>query len=188
MTDYLLNFARFYATIKHGNQLYAGNLPYSKHLDDVEKQVQKWFDHYYLLENRPGPFDHFNLLHSHLDDFLAIARLHDVLEDCPTVKKKELVELFGNFVAEIVWCVTNEPGPNRKIRHALTYPKIRNNPAAVFIKLCDRISHVEHGGSMVGMYAEEQEDFERNLRTSGQFDAMWEHLKALLRDYEEYLP
>jgi (p)ppGpp synthase/HD superfamily hydrolase len=169
----LLNFARYYATTKHGNQLYGGNLSYGKHLDDVEKQVNKWID--CIWNDIPFtvvPFDAQNKL-------LAIARLHDVLEDCG-VKRKELEELFGEFVGGIVWLVTNAPGNNRKIRHALTYRKTRKHPLAVFIKLCDHIANIEQGGSLVGMYRKEHEDFERALRTKGQFDSMWKHLAKLL--------
>lgn len=47
-------------------------------------------------------------------------------------------------MAEIVFCVTNEQGRNRKERIKRTYPKIRNNRWAQFVKLCDRIANVEH--------------------------------------------
>ena len=50
--------------------------------------------------------------------------LHDVVEDTET-KLKEVEEMFGPEVARLVSAVTNEDGPNRKVRHALTYPKIR---------------------------------------------------------------
>lgn len=182
MTSILLNFARYYATTKHVNHLYAGNLPYSKHLDDVEKQVEKWME--CIWKEVP-----FNILPNEdvLSHLLAIARLHDVVEDCG-VKQKEIEENFGQFIAEIVWRLTDELGHNRRIRHALTYPKIRKHPAAVFIKLCDRIANVEQGGSLVSMYAEEQEDFERALRTKGQFDPMWDHLNSLLEENKEYVP
>lgn len=158
----LVNFARYYATTKHAGQLYGGSLPYTHHLAAVEAQVVKW---------NPYP--------ALVNELRACAWLHDTLEDCG-VKLKEIEELFGHTIGRIVWLVTDAPGDSRQIRHALTYPQMRKEPDALFIKLCDRIANVEQGGSLVQMYAQEYEDFYRALYTEGQFDPMWIHLRGLL--------
>lgn len=159
-----LRWAKFFATVKHGNQQYSNGLPYTHHLVEVERVLRR-FD----VE------DH---------DMLTAAWLHDVVEDT-TTKLKEIYEMFGNRVAELVRAVTNEPGPNRKTRAALTYPKIRSVEGAVCLKLADRIANVEAGGKLVDMYRKEYEDFKRNLYTPGICEDMWVHLDALLGDEEE---
>ena len=163
-----LRFAKFYATIKHGTQLYSG-VPYTHHLAAVEAVLRKFGPAY------PG-----NNCDDENDDLMLVAAwLHDVIEDTGT-KAKEIAEMFGEDVAELVSAVTNEPGQNRKIRAALTYPKIRANSLAVRLKLADRIANVETGGKLVDMYKKEYEDFRRALYTPGQHEDMWAHLDDLL--------
>jgi (p)ppGpp synthase/HD superfamily hydrolase len=112
---------------------------------------------------------------------LTASWLHDVVEDTPT-KLKEVEEMFGPEVARLVHAVTNEDGPNRKTRHALTYPKIREaGDKAIQLKLADRIANVESGGNLVGMYRKEFEDFRRALYTTGQAEDMWQHLWQLMK-------
>jgi (p)ppGpp synthase/HD superfamily hydrolase len=110
---------------------------------------------------------------------LTAAWLHDVVEDAG-VKVKELAEMFNDRVSQLVEAVTNESGANRKIRAALTYPKIRAIPDAVRLKLADRIANVEHGGKLVEMYRREYDDFRRALYSPGQWEEMWSHLDGLL--------
>lgn len=91
------------------------------------------------------------------------AWLHDILEDTK-VKKRDLEEQFGDEIANIVWAVTSEEGANRKIRNALTYPKIRAaGPAAIALKLADRIANVENGGRAVEMYRKEHAEFRHGI-------------------------
>lgn len=165
-----LRWAKFYATIKHGDQKYAGGLPYTHHLAAVEAVLER--------------FDSFNAQHPELDtpdELFEAAWLHDVVEDTGT-KLKDIEEMFGSEVARLVEAVTNEPGANRKIRAALTYPKIRvTGKWAVRLKLADRIANVEAGGKLVDMYRKEHEDFRRALYTQGQNEDMWVHLDGLLK-------
>lgn len=149
----------FFVTVKHAGQTYCG-MPYTHHLADVYGQIVRF-----------GYQD---------DEVIAVASvLHDVVEDTDT-KLKEIREMFGDEVADIVGRVTNEPGENRKVRSALTYPKIRGNPKAVIVKLADRIANVSRGGSLVEMYKKEYEDFRRALYTPGQCDEMWVCLDGLM--------
>lgn len=157
-----LRHVKFFASVKHGDQKYGLGLPYTHHLAAVEAVARRF-------SNDPCRMD-----------ILEACWLHDVVEDTGT-KPKEIEEMFGPEVARLVSAVTNEPGVNRKIRAALTYPKIRNAGAeAVFLKLCDRIANVEAGGKLVGMYRGEHEDFRRALHTPRQLDAVWAHLDSLL--------
>lgn len=157
-----LRWARFFAAIKHGNQQYSGCLPYTHHLAAVEAVLRRF-----------GVED---------QNMLQASWLHDIVEDTGT-KLKEISEMFGDEVAELVGGVTNEPGANRKIRNALTYPKVRSTPGALRLKLADRIANVEQGGKLVEMYAKEYEDFKRSLYTPEQqhLQKMWDHLDGLLK-------
>lgn len=155
-----LRWAKFFASIKHQNQLYGTGLPYTHHLAAVE-----------------GVLRRFNVIE---DTMLNAAWLHDVVEDTNT-KVKEIAEMFGEEVAILVAAVTNEPGESRKVRAALTYPKIRNTKGAVCLKLADRIANVEHGGKLVDMYKREYEDFRRALYTKDEYENMWVHLDGLMK-------
>lgn len=153
-----LRFVKFFADVKHSGQKYRG-LPYTHHLAAVEHALKVFgYQDQILLE---------------------AAWLHDVVEDTQT-KLKEIKEMFGPTVADLVYAVTNEDGPNRKVRAALTYPKIRANYYAVALKLADRIANVESGGDLVEMYKKEYEDFRRSLRTNSEHPVMWDHLDRLM--------
>jgi (p)ppGpp synthase/HD superfamily hydrolase len=157
-----LRWAKYYATIKHGDQKY-GNLPYTHHLAAVEAVLRR-----------------FGVDALFAEEMLEAAWLHDVVEDSGT-KIKEIEELFGHPVARLVAAVTNEPGKNRTEKAAYTYPKIREAGAnAVRLKLADRIANVENGGKLVEMYRKEYDSFRRGLYTAGQNEDMWKHLDSLL--------
>lgn len=183
-----LRHVKFYATMKHGAQLYAGTLPYTHHLKDVEAVLRRFgFTGECISEEPEWCKDRLK----HEDDWhmLTAAWLHDLVEDTRgtdhEVKRKDIAEMFGERVADLVEAVTDEPGPpgsNRKVRKALTYPKTRAaGAAAVALKLADRIANLEHGGDLVKMYRKEHEDFRRALYTAGENEAMWAHLEGLLK-------
>jgi (p)ppGpp synthase/HD superfamily hydrolase len=165
-----LKVARFYATVKHAGQLYGGDLPYTHHLAAVTQVMVRFMDD--LKNGDPQ-------LCGWEDDLLVACWLHDIVEDTGT-KVKEVREMFGERVARLVEAVTDEPGENRKIRKALTYPKTRNEKYAVLVKLADRIANIEAGGSLGNMYKKEYEDFRRALYTKGTGDCMWAHLDKLM--------
>lgn len=167
ITD-MLSQAKLYATRKHvleKGQLYAHTLPYTHHLSAVHHVLMR-FDAARGVETP--------------EDMQVAAWLHDVVEDTDA-KLKDVEELFGEEVARLVGAVTNEEAPNRKMRHALTYPKIREaGPLAIRLKLADRIANVEAGGKLVGMYRKEHEDFKRMLKDGADNDDMWTHLDGLM--------
>lgn len=195
----LLKLAKEYATYKHGDQQY-GKYPYYYHLNEVEGTLLKF-----------GINDF---------DLRMAAWLHDVIEDCADLtmlehsddaKKSEnynyvnqqrmileddIASKFGRRVSEVVSCVTQECGKNRKERYALTYPKIFKNEDALLIKLADRIANTESSkiymsklgeGKIFLMYKKEYSDFKKALyhpyyhsKTKGiVLEHMWNHLDAL---------
>lgn len=172
-----LRWAKFFAATKHGTQKYSNGMPYTHHLAAVEAVLRRFLPDWKVENLKLGRVE----LEYDYDQLLQAAWLHDVVEDTGT-KLKEIEEMFGPEVAALVSAVTNEKGENRKIRHALTYPKTRaGGPMAVRLKLADRIANVEAGGSLVQMYKKEHEDFRRALYTEndGNHD-MWKHLDGLM--------
>ncbi len=159
-----LSAAKSYATLHHvvrRGQLY-GLVPYTHHCQDVERVMVRFGEDRLVLR--------------------VCAWLHDIVEDTD-VKMRDIEENFGEEVALLVGAVTSEEGPNRKVRNALTYPKIRAiGPDAVRLKLADRIANIENGGSSVKMYVREYPEFRFNLfRDDDAMNAsMWSHLDGLI--------
>lgn len=97
------------------------------------------------------------------DESIVVASaLHDTLEDTP-ISYKDIKKAFGEEVAEIVYCVTDELGRDRNERKEKTYPKIQANWKATVVKICDRIANVtqskEYNKSLFEMYKKEHETF-----------------------------
>ncbi|WP_246551640.1 HD domain-containing protein [Miltoncostaea oceani] len=154
--------ARAFAIAAHADQRYGDGRPYRHHLDAVEAVLVR-FGFGADLELRMS------------------AQLHDVIEDTP-ITFDEVRETFGPEVARLVDAVTNRQGPNRKTRHALTYPRIRAaGERAVIVKLADRIANLEAGGTLLGMYRKEQDGFRHALKRPGELRAMWARIEELLR-------
>jgi (p)ppGpp synthase/HD superfamily hydrolase len=173
--------AKMLAIRMHGIQDYDG-FPYQKHLGDVENVL---LDHGY----------------DQYGDHAVAAFLHDILEDCP-ISYNDIKKQFGEKIAEIVYCVTDELGRNRKERKSKTYPKIRSNPDAIPIKLADRIANVQnaikHKHSMLGAYVKEHEEFRKQLyykegvpvlegarNSDERVEALWTTLDKLMVEINE---
>lgn len=159
-----LSSAKTYAVLHHvirKGQLY-GVLPYTHHLQDVENTLRRF-----------GEYS---------NEMMVAAWLHDIVEDTD-VKIRDIEENFGEDVASLVGAVTSEEGPNRKVRNALTYPKIRAaGSRAIRLKLADRIANVSSGGGSVKMYAKEYPDFRHALFIADDHDnrPMWAVLDQLM--------
>jgi (p)ppGpp synthase/HD superfamily hydrolase len=166
-TDKMLRDALFVAKHAHGNQTYDGLFPYIKHIYDVI-DVLKRFD---IKSNK----------------MLIAAALHDSIED-DGVSYNDIKKHFGIEVAEMVYCVTDEVGRNRKEKKEKTLPKTASNPDAIIIKLADRIANIEHGGK-VDMYAKEYQEFKGALylNTPSYGKHMWEYLDELIGIKKEEL-
>ena len=150
--------ARMVAVKAHAGQDYDGIFPYEKHLDDVVKVLT-----YYGYAGK----------------FIVAGYLHDVIED-GTVSYSDIREYFGAEIAEMVYCVTDELGRNRKERKSKTLPKTSSNKDAVVVKLADRIANIQHGGK-IEMYAKEYQMFKDALYTEDQDEVLWKHLEKLLQ-------
>jgi len=154
--------ARSFALKAHNSQIYGEIYPYYKHLEDVDNILRKF-----------GFTEEKDL------DLLVAVWLHDVMEDTAT-SYSDVKKAFDENIAEIVYCMTDELGRNRKEKKAKTYPKIRSNPKSVILKVADRIANVlfsrQQKSTHFDMYQKEYNDFQYNLRIYRQIDEMWDYL------------
>ncbi len=164
--------AAYFAISAHGSQTYDG-YPYYYHLEEVVDILREF-----------GYTE---------DKYVVAGYLHDTLEDT-SVSYNDIKELFGEEIAEIVYCVTDELGRNRKERKAKTYPKIASNKNAIIVKLADRIANMRNsflkGHKMSGMYLKEYTGFRSALDITETdhehwtLDALWLELDGM---YQKFL-
>lgn len=149
-----------------------GNAPYSVHLENVVEYAKKYS--HYLHEDD-------------VDDVMAAAYLHDLIEDTPA-NLKIIKRTFNEKIATIIFAVTNERGEDRKDINFKTYPKIWKNDLAIFVKLCDRLSNTktskETGHRMYEVYTKEYPLFRYSLKIKGLYPDMWNELDEL-NNYKE---
>ena len=151
--------ARMVAVKAHSNQSYDEIFPYEKHLDDVVDVLKRF---------------------GFSGKFIVAGFLHDSIED-DGISYNDIRKHFGIEVAEMVYCVTDELGRNRREKKEKTLPKTASNPNAIILKLADRIANIEHGGK-IDMYNKEYDEFRGALYLNTPEDGkkMWEHLDSLL--------
>ncbi len=159
--------ARAFAIEAHGDQAY-GAAPYVVHLDAVAA----------LIEGPATP------------QLLAVAYLHDVLEDTP-VTFDALVQRFGSTVAQAVDLVTDPPGETRRARktrlHARLAALTLEAPASVLalhVKAADRLANVQacvrDGDTRLSMYRAEHVEFRPAAYRDGLCPGLWRALDGLL--------
>lgn len=106
-----------------------------------------------------------------------------MLEDTAT-SYTDIKKQFGENIAEIVFCMTDEMGRNRKEKKQKTYPKIRSNPKSVVLKVADRIANIRFSltqdSGHIEMYRKEFPEFQYELRIYKQIDEMWETINRIL--------
>ncbi len=162
--------AMVFALERHGQQDH-GCLKIGDHLKDVVEHVQKHYDEAINCYS--------------LEEVVAAAWLHDVLEDTDTLKQ-EIDERFGYAVSGIVYYLTDKEGKNRMERHLRTYHLIRRSTDATLIKLCDRRHNqarsIKNGERYIGMYLKEYTYFKFALWEPNEFVKLWEELD---QQYEE---
>lgn len=162
--------AHTFALEKHAGQTYGDGVPYSVHLTYVVGIAEK-FLHYVPAEKR--------------QQILQAAWLHDCMEDCG-VSYNDLVNRFGEFVAEIVFSVSNEMERDRKAKMLKTLPKTALNKYGRYIKICDRVVNLLYSklnkSSMYKKYCGEAPTFKEYLYVEGEFPDMW----ALLDELSQY--
>jgi (p)ppGpp synthase/HD superfamily hydrolase len=168
MNTLAIKAAQAFASVKHKDQVYGENEPYTTHLGHVAEVLRRF------------KFDS--------EDLQVAAWLHDVVEDTDaTITQVEM--MFGRNVADLVGRVTNEPGKNRKERHAKTYPKIQASLDATTLKLADRIANlevsVENSSPQLQMYRKEHSAFKSLLYKPGVHEGMWRHIDFLIGDLND---
>jgi len=158
--------ARMVAVKAHSNQSYDEIFPYEKHLDDVVDVLKSF---------------------GFSGKYIVAGYLHDSIED-DGISYNDIKKHFGVDVAEMVYCVTDELGRNRKEKKEKTLPKTASNPDAIVLKLADRIANIEHGGK-VDMYAKEYGEFKGALylNTPADGKGMWDYLDILMGVKKEEL-
>lgn len=125
------------------------------------------------------------------EDIIVASTLHDVLEDSD-LSYNDIKDSFGVNVAEIVYCVTDELGRNRKERKEKTYPKIKGNWKATVVKICDRIANMEHSKKynpkMFKMYQKEYGDFyvaiQSEFHPIEEVSKAWDKLNEISEHFE----
>lgn len=148
----LVQEARQFSILAHKEQKY-GAYPYDIHLGHVVEV---------LIRNAVGFYSE--------EDYtlLAVAWLHDILEDTNT-SKEQLNIRFNINIAEIVYALTDGKGNTRKEKKEEVYKKIIYNQEAIIVKLADRIANVEfsliHGNiEKIKKYYTEQKDLEYYIK------------------------
>ncbi len=149
-----------------------GNLDYSNHMIDVLNIGLEYID---LLIDIPSLIETENITNSVLNALIC----HDILEDC-AITYNDLAKHIQYFAADIVYDVTNELGKNRKERSEKTYPKIKKNDYAIFVKCCDRLANVrfskmemeKNKSTMFTKYCMEYDEFKKEL-FNGKFIKLW---------------
>ena len=171
----LIGEAQKFALQRHGNQRH-GSLHIKDHLEDVAQNVATHYNDY--ICNRD------------MDDVVAAAYLHDVMEDTKTTLD-ELEAQFPETVTSLVTLLTDKHGRSRIERHLRTYHAIRQDNDALLIKLCDRRHNharsLKHGEHWAAMYYREFLYFKFALYNPGQFPKLWKELDDQYKQLEGML-
>lgn len=152
---------RQFALERHFGQPY-GDEPYVVHLDDVAAVARQ---------------------HGLGEAYVRAAYGHDLLDDTDTTAS-ELRELFGETESDLIYAVSG-PGATRSERRRVSIERLTRHPAAVDLKVADRLSNVRSaiaGGrsKIMQMYLREDPAYERLFAM-----AKPSLLAELLRVYEE---
>lgn len=154
----------------HEQQKY-GSDPYSRHLEEVVRNLERFGFEASDAQN--------NIM---VEDIICAGWLHDVAEDTP-ISLAEIESRFGFNVRDIVSRVTDEQAPTRDERKALTYPKIRGHFGATVVKLADRIANVKasfaDNETQFLKYAKEHTKFYEAVHIAMIAEPMWSHLRFL---------
>ena len=163
--------AYLFAEVAHASQKYGVN-DYMTHIKDVHEICKT---------------------HAFSEHIEVSCILHDVLEDT-NVNYNLVKKHFGEEIANIVYDVTNEIGQNRKEIFQKTLPKLKENPSAIIVKLCDRLANVQacvenydKNHKLYLMYQKEYTTFRKELikceTWSMYVSSLWDKLDYLLDYY-----
>lgn len=157
------------------NQKYNETLPYSFHLDLVEKQAIKFK---YLLT----------------DEEFDIVRMgaicHDLIEDARLTYNDIKNGVFSltiyqlNQLADIIFACTELRGKDRDERHGPEFIQgLKDNKLGLFVKLCDISANVGFGlltnSTMVARYRKEFPKFKEQLYLD-EYKPLFDHIEKQL--------
>jgi (p)ppGpp synthase/HD superfamily hydrolase len=159
----LLEKAKLLAYEKHKFQMYdkKNNIPYTYHLEEVVSIVRCFGE-----------------------TAVIIAYLHDIVEDTD-VTIEEIKNIFGEFISECVYFVTDENADNRVERKILTNNKLNNvqksHNIALIVKAADRLanineSFISQNTKYFNRYISEYPEFKKSVKRECFADDLWLHL------------
>ena len=158
------------------NQTYGDWLPYSFHLKAVAAQAKK-FDMLLML----------GMEYDESDVVEAACYAHDSLEDA-RLSYNDLLGVwenkqFAREVADIVYCLTDEKGKNRKERkNDKYYEELAKNELAVFVKLADIAANTLYskltGSDMYERYKKEFPRFKKKVYKE-KYKAFFQYVESL---------
>lgn len=162
---------------RNTNHLYDGK-PYETHLNMVFNEALNFIG---LIKEVDG-FD------SNINNFLAAAWVHDVIEDCRETYN-DVLKATNKEVADLAYALTNEKGKNRKERASdKYYEDMKNVPHAVLLKICDRIANVKYSIStnsrMLKVYIDENTNFCESLYQA-KYATAFNVLNHLINHYDK---
>jgi (p)ppGpp synthase/HD superfamily hydrolase len=165
----IVEVAREFAAVVHAKQMYDGKPYVSAHLDKVADNLRRFTSDPVAL---------------------AMAYLHDVLEDTD-ITYDELGEVFGYTIANGVHFLTDQKGKNRFERQLVTYSRLRDEPTALLVKLCDRITNMQSsfGTKHAITYVNEYERFKGSLYSEDMkaLTDAWKYLDSLYEDLKKHM-
>lgn len=117
----VIDKARKFATEHHKNQFDKAGAAYINHPATVAKFVEEM---------------------GYGDEYITVAWLHDVVEDC-NVSVDDIREIFGDCIANAVDAVTKRKPEGEK--YADYMARVKANPIATVVKLCDYKHNMDLG-------------------------------------------
>ena len=163
----MLDKARRFAAAAHEDMMY-GQEPYITHLDAVV-----------------------TLLEPYGDVAKAIGYLHDVAEDAE-VDIRTLQDEFGEFVANCVSLMTDEPGKNRRERKKATYARLKQvkgkEELALVVSAADRLANLQaciaiknkENEKLLKMYRAEHDAFRDAVYRQDLCEDLWSRIQAAI--------
>lgn len=157
------------------NQKYDNDMLYSKHLQFVAAHAHR-FRH--LLGSQWIESTTFTVW-----DCVEMACYgHDLIEDA-RVTYNDLVGKVGKYVADLIYCCTEEKGRDRNERHSGNYyAGLASNKVATYVKLCDIMANVTFGVlTNSKMYLTQKAEHEKTLKYLfvPEYQEMFDHLDKL---------
>ena len=126
-----------------------------------KKQKRKFQDEPYF--NHPMRVVKILQNYTNEEDLIIAAYLHDTIEDTKT-KFEEILEIFGEIVANLVWELTSDKKEAKKVGKAIYLANKVNimSEGALLIKLCDRLDNVSG-------FEQEPKDFVKRYKAETEF-------------------